>query len=176
MGASWYSTVMEALPVVADGVTKLFPSKKALGAITSNPEAVSKGKDSYEKLSKTGSVYLYKQQVTGMDKVTLTKVVLTFLQNVNSEVTALLSVEMLKASATDEWMFSGNIVEELENSPSGTNFLFYKIFIDSKGKYNIAICHLQASCKITTDVLIGGLIAEGLLARDKDNRAVYLQF
>ena len=166
---------MDKLPVSAQ---EHFPSKKALDVMKADPDTVNEGRKCYEKMLKTaGSVNLYKQQIVGMDEHTLKQVVNTFAEKLDPEVKQLGSLKKLQKIANGLWAFKGNNVdEELQVTSDGTNFLFYNISVDEMDRYNLAICHLKASEETTRDVLIGGLMAEGLLATDEEKTAVYLQF
>lgn len=176
MGASWFSTVMDSIPVVVEAAKKFFPSSKARAAITGDAEAVYKAKQNWEEMTKNREVKLYKQQITNMDKQTLKSVVMVLERDWDDSVKQLPSFKMLVESAKNEWKFQGNVVEQIEWGRKGTEFLYYKIIQDS-GEYHLAICHLKVpgDTRVSDNVVIGGLMAQGLLARDKDNN-IYLQF
>lgn len=175
---SWYSTVMDALPVVESKNERLFPSKKATAAVTSDAKSVYESKQQFHELSQEGKVKLYKQQITHMDRETLKKVVTRIERDWkgNTSVTEFRSFKMLVESATEGWKFTVNNVEELEMSSDGMVFLYFKIVLEDDNTYNLAICHLHATVRATRNLVIGGMMAEGLLARDEEKKNIYLQF
>ena len=74
------------------------------------------------------------------------------------------------------WIDDSNQVEVIERSYNCTQILFVNVQRSTySGKYNLVICHLKANTEISEDVLIGGMITEGLLARDAGQNKLYLQ-
>lgn len=152
-----------------------FPSTKALGVITLDPEAVSKGKSLYKTKSVEGTLKLYKQKIKNMDKPTLRKAVQVIQNDWDVEVQELNSFKMFVASTTEDgWSYDGNRVEELEHNSSGTQFLFFQVQ-RNEDKYSLAICYLKSDTPLYNEVLIAGMMIEGLLGKDEKPR-LYLQF
>lgn len=173
-----FSIVMSKLPVVESKDGKLFPSEKALAAVTSDAKSVCESKQQFDELSQAGKVKLYKQQITHMDRGTLKKVVEQIERDWSGSVVEFASFKKLFRSATDKWQYTENAAEELEISVDGKEILYFKIIRQGNENttYNLAICHL---CIATTsahpNLVIGGMMAEGLLARDEEKN-IYLQF
>lgn len=166
------NSIMEGIPTATD---KDFPSAKALAVITLDPEAVSEGKDVYKTKSVEGSLKLYKQKMTKMDKSTLRKAVQAIQRDWDVDVQEMDSFKMFVASTTEEgWNYDSNVVEELEHNSSGTQFLFFQVVRD-EGKFSLAICNLKSDTPLYNEVLIAGLMIEGLLGKDEKQR-LYLQF
>lgn len=171
---SWFSTVMNALPVVANEVSKLFPSSKAVAQIKSDPEGVYKAQKTYQDLTRSRHARLFKQQTTGMDRSTLCKAVTVIQDKWGESLKSFESFQTLVESATKDWKFDTNTIEQLESNSSGTKLLYFKIVNDNK-KYHLAICYFEAQVQVDQQVLFGGLMSEGLLAKDDKNN-IYLNF
>lgn len=86
------------------------------------------------------------------------------------------SFETLIESATKDWKFDSNTVEQLESNSGGTKLLqlYFKI-VNNHEKYHLAICYFEAEIQVNQQVLFGGLMSEGLLAKD-DRNNIYLNF
>ena len=126
-------------------------------------------------MSEEGNVQFYKQKITGMDRKTLQNVFKTIERDWGLQIHEFPKFEQL--IKTGEWREGSNgEVENMERSSNGTQFLFYNVQQSgyNTGKYNLVICHLNASTEISQDVLIGGMINEGLLARDTERDELYL--
>ena len=167
------ASILDGIPLAAE---KCFPSTKALGVITADPEAVLKGKDVYKKKSCEGSLKIYKQKILNMDKDTLIKAAEVIKRDWEVEMNQFRSFKMLIESTTKrDWSYDSNVVEELERNSSGTQFLFFHVIRSEHDKYSLAICHLKSDTQLQNDVMIAGLILEGLLGKDEQKR-LYLQF
>ena len=167
------ASVFDKIPMA---VEKGFISSKALGAITDDPEGILKGKDVYKTKSAQGTLKIYKQKIINMDKDTLIKAIEVIKRDWDVDMNDFSSFKMLIESTTQgDWSYDTNTVEELERSSSGTRFLFYNITRSEHDKYSFAICHLKSDTALQNNVMIAGLMLEGLLGKDEQNR-LYLQF
>ena len=164
-------TIMDGIPMATD---KHFPSTRALGVITADPESVSNAKDEYKRKSSDGTLTLYKQKITNMDRMTLRKAVEVIQRDWDVDVKGLRAFKMFVESTTKEWSYDDNVVEELEPNSERTQFIFFHV-IFKDGKYSMAICHLKSNTPLDSEVLIAGLMKEGFLGKDEDKR-LYLQF
>ena len=171
---SWFSTVMDVLPLVASDISKLFPSSKAVAQIKSDPEGVYKAQKTYQDLTSSGRARLLKQQTTGMDRSTLCKAVTIIQDKWGESMKSFELFETLIESATKDWKFDSNTVEQLESNSDGTKLLYLKI-VNNCEKYHLAICYFEAEVQVNQQILLGGLISEGLLAKDDKNN-IYLNF
>ena len=167
------NTIMEGIPMATETD---FPSAKALGVITLDPEAVSKGKSLYKTKSVEGTLKLYKLKIKNMDKPTLRKAVQVIQHEWDVKVQEMDSFKMFVASTTEEgWSYDDNIVEELEHDSTGTQFLFFQVQ-RNEDKYSLAICYLKSDTPLYyNEVLVAGMMIEGLLGKDEKQR-LYLQF
>ena len=167
------ASILDRIPMAAE---KSFPSTKALGVITDDPGAVSKGRDVYKTKSCEGSLKIYKQKILKMDQETLIRAVEVIKRDWEIDMNEFRSFKMLIASTTQRgWSYDTNTVEELEHNVSNTHFLFYHVTRNEHDQYNFAICHLKSDTALQNNVMIAGLMIEGLLGKDEQNR-LYLQF
>ena len=166
------ASILDGIPLAAE---KSFPSSKALGIITADPEAIIKGKDVYKTKSVQGTVKIYKQQIINMDKHTLIKAVEVIERDWDVDMKEFRSFKMLIESTKRDWSYATNVVDELERNSDDTHFLFYHITRSEHDKYSLAICHLKSDTVLQNNVMIAGLMLEGLLGKYEQKR-LYLQF
>ena len=166
------STILDGIPTATE---KTFPSNRALGIITADPAAIANGKDTYKKRSADGEVTLYKQKIVNMDSEALSKAVKLLERGWDLDTRQFRSFKMFVASKDNHWSYDDNVIEELEQTNNGTQFMFFRVIRNASGKFSLAICHLKSDQPLQNDVLIGGLIMEGLLGKDEEKK-IYLQF
>ena len=139
-------------------------------------DTVRRAKNEFKAMSEGDDVEIYKQRTTGCDKQTLQNVFKTIERDWGVQINDFPEFEELIANIrASEWMDDTDEVEVIQRSSNGTQFLFVNVQQTIYGKYNLVICHLKANNDISEDVLIGGMITHGLLARDAGRNRLYLQ-
>ena len=163
----------DSIPVA---VRRDFISQETHRVMLEHPEAARNGRKKYKSMMKEGKVKMYKQKVTGMDIETLKKFLSTVKQEFNLDTFPLFK-ELTECIISDEWSQDKPITERIEMSLNSLECLLYNLQCDeSKEKYNLALCHIIISDSTINDsVVVGGLLSEGLLAKDEKEN-VYLQF
>ena len=164
-----HSKVMKEIPKATN---RDFQSRRAMAIIRSNPEDVLNGIPFYDELRCQGRTTLFKQKVMSVDKSTLSSI---------SEMIKHWNIQDLSTSilhrilTTDNWVFESNEVEEINISRDGTTFLYYVIQYNYwTGKYNMVVCHLKTDVRLNSETMIAGLISEGILGKDDEDK-MYLQ-
>ena len=166
-----YSSLMKKIPKTEH---KKFPSSRAIGVIKADPEGVLNGKDIYKTKRDEGTMKLFKQYFTGLNKAALDGMAELVSKQWKDEFEDdPLSIKILEKVST--FSFNDNAMEELEQSKDGTKMVYFIIKANhSTHTYDLAICFLKSSVQLNTQTLFGGLITEGLLGKDEDDQ-LYLQ-
>ena len=140
-------------------------------------ETVRRAKNVFNAMSEEGHVKIYKQRMIGCDRQTLEKVFKTIERDWGVQINDFPEFkDLIAETRASRWMEDSDQVEVIERSNYGAQILFVNVQQSIySGKYNLVICHLEAHTKISNDVLIGGMITEGILARDVERDRLYLQ-
>ena len=164
-------TVGSRIPSACD---KTFRSDKALGIVIANTDEVVKGIDTYNTRFTRGEIKISKLMLSGLDKKAL-KLIGKFIPNEwNVEVRRfkVLSLLLKALIAKHGMSFDSDVAEEIDSDGSSTLFIY---LVQNKNKtYELAICYVQYKTAISTAIMVGGLIREGLLGKS-ENGQLYLQ-
>ena len=138
-------------------------------------ETVRRAKNVYHAMSEEGCVQIFKQRMTGCDRQTLENVFNTKERDWGVQMDDFPKLKALISNIrAREWM--NDKEEVIERSSNGTQFVFANVQQSIyTGQYNLVLCHLKANTEISENVLIGGMMTEGLLARDGESNTLYLQ-
>lgn len=136
-------------------------------------EAVRRAKNEFNELSEASRVRIYKQKMTGCDKQTLENVFKTTQRHWGVHINDFPEFKVLVSNIKTREL-NGEF-EVIERSSNGTQYIFANVQQSIyTGKYNLVLCHLNASTEISRNVLFGGMMSEGLLARDDERNRLYL--
>ena len=161
-----YSKLMKDIP---KSVNKEFPSVKAAAVIKSDAEGVQRGRENYAYMKERGTISLCKNRWISVERHLLSN----FIDFIKKEwkIDETLSLNILHKTVTSQdWEFSTNTVEELEASHDGTSYFYCVVHNHHNGKLSVAVCYMNAATYLGAPTLIGGLISEGILTKDDEDK------